>query len=98
MRLTIIPTDGVAILDKEVYRNLDLSFIDNTINAVQWYETHGEVEYKDPITGRMLENRPITDISEFSEVIELLNEAKATKVANSLNGNNQPTATGSQSF
>jgi hypothetical protein len=95
MRLTIVPVDGAVTLDGIGYSRLDLSFMDSTIHAVQWYETHGEIEYKDPITGRIVENRAITDISEFTAAIDLWNEAK-TKYTNI--ANNQPSTIGSQSF
>jgi hypothetical protein len=83
MRLVIIPSDSFVSIDGEGYGNLNLSSLDQTIHAVQWYETHGEVEHKDPVTGRMTENRAITDISEFSAVIDLWNEAKENSATNS---------------
>jgi hypothetical protein len=81
MRLTIIPMDGVVILDEKVYRNLDLSFMDNTIHAVQWYGTYGEVEHKDPITGKMTANREIQSIEEFQQAIAVWQAAKDAEEA-----------------
>lgn len=76
MRLTIIPKDGTVIIDGEPYTNLDLSFIDSSVHAVQWYETQGEVELKDPATGSMTGHRTITDITEYQTAITLWETAK----------------------
>jgi hypothetical protein len=79
MKLTIVPEDGVVTLDGESYANLDLSFIEPTIHAVQWYGTFGEVEYKDPVTGKMTLNQEIFDISPYQQAIDLWNSAKIEK-------------------
>ena len=69
MRVTILPDDNIVSVDGEIYDNLDLSFLDSTIHAVQWYDTHGEIEHKDPITKRMTENEEITSFDEFQPAI-----------------------------
>lgn len=76
MRLTIIPADGTVIIDGEAYSKLDLSSIDPTINAVQWFNTQGEVELKDPATGNMTGHRMITSIDEFQTAIDSWQVAK----------------------
>jgi hypothetical protein len=76
MKLTIVPEDGVVTLDGESYANLNLSFLDPTIHAVQWYGTHGEVEHKDPVTGKMTANREIQNIDEFQQAITVWQAAK----------------------
>ena len=76
MRLTIIPTDGTVIIDGKAYSNLDLSSIDTTVNAVQWYDTQGEVELKDPTTGNMTGHRLITSVDEFQTAIDLWQAAE----------------------
>jgi hypothetical protein len=67
-RLIIVPEDNVVMIDG--IRNafpIDLSPIGTNIHAVQWYETWGEVEYKDETP-----NKKITDISEYLYLIPLL--------------------------
>jgi len=76
MRVTIIPTDGFVSINDANFSNLNLSFIDSNIHAVQWYETHGEIEYKDPVTNHMTENREITSIDAFQPAIDAWQIAK----------------------
>jgi hypothetical protein len=76
MRVTIIPSDGFVSVDGEGYSGLDLSFIDSSIHAVQWYGESGEVEIKNILTGKMVENREITSLDEFSSVINLWYQIK----------------------
>lgn len=49
MRLTIIPDDKLISVNDEYILNIqqDFSWISPNIHAVQWYDTWGEVEYKD---------------------------------------------------
>jgi len=71
MRITIIPDDKFVSVDGDGLTDLDLSFIDSNIHAIQWYDTYGEVEYKDPVTQKMTYNREITDLSEFQQAIAI---------------------------
>lgn len=75
MRVTIIPQDGLVSIDGIGYGELDLSTIDTSIHAVQWYETEGELEIKDA-RGRIIENREITSFDEFAFVVPLWEAAK----------------------
>lgn len=75
MRITIIPEDGRVVVDGEAYGGIDLSSIDPTIHAVQWFDTEGEIEIKDT-RGRIVENREITSFDEFAFVIPLWEAAK----------------------
>jgi hypothetical protein len=79
MRVTIIPEDGFVAINGDGYSKLDLSFIEPTINAVQWYGSEGEIEYKDS-RGRATHNEEITSLDElgwFDQVEQLWQEAKA---------------------
>lgn len=76
MRMTILADDNSVAIDGEGYGNLNLSFLDPTIHAVQWYDTHGEVEHKDPTTGKMTANREIQSIDEFQQAITVWQVAK----------------------
>ena len=69
MRVTIVPIDKTVTINGEGYGNLDLSFIDQSVHAVQWYDTHGEVERKDPITQKMISNDIITSLDDFQQAI-----------------------------
>lgn len=69
MRVTIVPDDKAVTVNGESYSNLDLSFIDPFVHAVQWYETHGEIERKDPITQKMISNEEITSLDDFQQAI-----------------------------
>lgn len=78
MRLTIIPSDGFVSVDGYGFNGLDLSFMDASIHAVQWYETEGEVEKKDS-RGRVVENEVITSIEQFQSVLDLWQSTKTQK-------------------
>jgi len=102
MRLTIIPIDGSVAIDGVGFGGLDLSFMDASVHAVQWYETHGEIEVKDPATGRMVSNEVITSIDAFQPAIDVWQTAKTAHEmaveAAAIEAANQPTTTGSQTL
>jgi hypothetical protein len=75
MRLTIIKNDGYVSIDWEGYLDINLSSLDESINAVQWYDTYGEVEIKDN-RNRIIENREITNIDDYLFVVPLWQEKK----------------------
>jgi hypothetical protein len=79
MRVTIIPIDGSVSVDGKGFGGLNLSFMDASVHAVQWYETHGEIERKDPITGRMVANEVITSIDAFQPVLDAWQAAKSAE-------------------
>lgn len=91
MRVTIIPIDGAVSVDGKGFGGLDLSFMDASVHAVQWYETHGEIEVKDPITGRMVANEVITSIDAFQPAIDVWEAAKIAEEAATAAATNQPT-------
>lgn len=76
MRVTIIKQDGIVAIDGVPFNGIDLSTLDPSIHAVQWFGDEGEVEVKDE-RGRMVENRQITSFDEFTFVIPLWEQAKA---------------------
>ena len=76
MKVTIIPDDKSVSVDGKGFGDLDLSFIDSSVHAVQWYETHGEIERRDPITKRMVANEVITSIDAFQPAITAWQAAK----------------------
>jgi len=72
MRVTIIPSDSVVSING-VAKQVDLSFMLPEIHAVQWYDDHGDIEYKNPFTGQMTENEAFADISRFQQAIDAWN-------------------------
>ena len=103
MRLIIVPVDGAVSVDGKGFGGLDLSFMEASVHAVQWYETHGEIERKDPITGRMVANEVITSIDAFQPAIDVWQAAKTAAEAAAAEAlvvaaNNQPVTTGSQTL
>jgi hypothetical protein len=79
MRATIVSEGGVVNVDGVIFGGLDLSFMDASVHAVQWYETHGEIEVKDPVTGRMIANEVITSIDAFQPAIDVWQAAKTAE-------------------
>lgn len=80
MRVTILPDDSSVSVDGEGYGGLDLSFMDADVHAVQWYDTHGEVERKDPVTKKMTGNEEITSFDQFQQAITVW-QAEKDRVA-----------------
>lgn len=64
MRLTIVPSDTLVIVDGIGYRGIGMSSIDSTIHAVQWYGDKGEVEYNNGMANEVIDN-----IEAFSVVL-----------------------------
>lgn len=84
MRLTIsdqeknlmqVTIDGVS------YDELNGTQLAANIHAVQWYDTYGEIEYKDPATGNMTHNVEIDSIADFQFAIDAWYVAKAAEDA-----------------
>ena len=68
-RLTIIPVDGFCSVEGVGYTGIDMTNVPAEVHAIQWYGTHGEVEIKDPVTGKLVRNEFITDLSEYQSVL-----------------------------
>ena len=80
MRLTISDQENNLMqvtIDGVSYDELNGTQLAANIHAVQWYDTHGEVEYKDPATGQMTQNVEIDSIADFQFAIDAWNAAKA---------------------
>ena len=73
MRVTIVPIDNIVTIDGIVIEGVDLSFIDPSIHAVQWYGTSASVEYKDVTLVNIIKSthqEEITDIAPFQMAID----------------------------
>lgn len=81
MRVTIIPLDSIVTIDGESFNDIDMSSIDESVHAVQWYGNHGEVEIKDPVTNKMIQNIPIDNLSDFDNVISQFQSKKLIRDA-----------------
>jgi predicted O-linked N-acetylglucosamine transferase (SPINDLY family) len=70
MRLTIISSDKFISIDGQGLLDIeqDLSWIPSNVRAVQWYDTWGEVEYKDETP-----NLRIEELGIFDQAVEDLN-------------------------
>lgn len=75
MRITVVPSDKRVTIDGKGYEDINLSSLDPSIHAIQWYGTDGEVEIKDA-RGRIVENRVIDSFEEFAFVVTLWEAAK----------------------
>jgi hypothetical protein len=75
MRVTILPSDGFVSIDGQGLNGMDLSFIDSSIHAIQWYGTEGEIERKDS-RGRITANEQIDSIDQFQQAIDTWNSTK----------------------
>ena len=69
MRVTIINVDNQVTIDG-ITLVIPLDGLDPSVHAVQWYGTYGEVEIKDPVTGKMQENRHIDSIQDYSMFVD----------------------------
>lgn len=77
MKLTIIADDKLVVKDGVGYDNLDLSFLDNDVWAVQWDTDKGHIEKRD------LSITEITDITPFNAALtkwEAANTAANTPI------------------
>lgn len=68
-RVTIIPADGFCSVEGVGFSAIDMTSVAADVHAIQWYGTYGEVEIKDPITDRLVNNDLITDLSDYQAVL-----------------------------
>lgn len=81
MRVTITPEDQYVSVDGLGFSHLDLSLMTPDIHAIQWYGTYGEVEIKDPTTGRMLRNDVIDSLGPYQLALDAWGAVKAAEDA-----------------
>lgn len=84
MRIIVIPVDGFVSINGEGFSGIDLSFLDTSIHAIQWYGTEGEIERKNN-RGNMIANEAITSFAPFNSVIDLW-QAKKDEAQQASNG------------
>lgn len=79
MKLTIVAEDRVISIDGVSFSDLDISALNPSIHAVQWYGEYGEVEYKSKVENNQIvkpQNQLIQDFSEFQWAVDAWNVAK----------------------
>lgn len=83
MRVTILPSDGTVSVDGEAFSGIDMSSLDPTLHAVQWYDTAGEIEWKEPHPYKLLivRNEPIYSLDAFQFALDAWQVAKDQMVA-----------------
>jgi len=82
MQLTIVPSDGVVLVDKEP-RKVDCSQFEELegVHAVQWNGTTGHIEFINDTSTQFNYklNEPIEDIERFQPVIDAWEVAESQK-------------------
>jgi hypothetical protein len=76
MRVTIIPADGFVSVDGLGFNGIDMESVEESIHAVQWNGSSGEVERKDE-KGKMIVNEEIDSLDQFYDVIAQYNAMRA---------------------
>lgn len=79
MRVTIIADDKKVNVDGFPIWPIDLTGLSSGIDAVQWYDTHGDVEFRyDPATQNKPQNAQITDFSPYQVFVDRYMAAKSS--------------------
>lgn len=68
MRLTIVPDDNKVKIDGIVAFNVSMDGVNPLIHAVQWYGSHGEIEWK-PSDTEPQRNETIDSIDAFAFLV-----------------------------
>lgn len=76
MKVTIIPADGFVSVDGMGFNGIDMASVEESIHAVQWNGSSGEIEHKDD-GGKMIANELIDSLDQFYDVIAQYNEMLA---------------------
>lgn len=76
MRVTIIKPDGMVAVDGRSFTAIDMSSLPDDVHALQWYDTYGELELRDPVTGRM-KNIEISSLDAFAIVLAAWEQRRA---------------------
>jgi hypothetical protein len=72
MKLKIVPNDNLFIVDGLTKKGFEFS-VDPNIHAVSWYDTQGEIEFKEQLVdGKIIKNANlvINDLKQFVNIIE----------------------------
>lgn len=75
MRVTLIKEDGTVTIDGKAFNGIDMSSLPSFVHALDWNETVGDLQCKDPITGWM-SNWTIHSLDPFGPVISQWEQKK----------------------
>lgn len=78
MRLVIIHDENNEMtvgIDGYFYSHLDATGLADDIHAIQWFDDHGELERKNPVTGKMVANEEIFSVEDFQFAVDAWNAA-----------------------
>ena len=89
MRVTIIPEDCLIVIDGQSVIIDDMSMLDESIHAVQWYGTNGTIEHKDTTITNAVVLTTLEEITELSLFQELINTGVAKIEDSKINAENQ---------
>lgn len=84
MKLVIIADDARVGIDALNYDDLDMSQLDPSIHAIQWYGEYGEVEFKSKFENGQIvkpQNQIITDVAPYQWAVDAWTVAKAAEDA-----------------
>lgn len=65
MKLTIVPDDKMVKIDGVAAFDVDMAGMNPAIHAVQWHDTHGEIEWKQTATTEQ-HNEQIDSVEQFA--------------------------------
>ena len=73
MRFTYVRADKVVGIDGK-FLNIDNSFFDQQIDAIQWYDTWGEIEY---VNRQERNNERFEDVSVIKDLVFAWNDVNS---------------------
>lgn len=83
MRLVIIADDARVGIDAISYDGLNMSQLDPSIHAIQWYGEYGEIEFKSKFENGQIvkpQNKIVTDVTQYQWAVTAWNEARAADI------------------
>lgn len=77
-KITIIPENGLVMIDGKGFDGLDMSSLAPDIHAVQWHGEYGEVEYRANSQGMKPANARIDSLDAYASVLATWYAARAS--------------------
>ena len=68
MRITVVKEDGTVTIDGKAFNGIDMSSLPSFVHALDWNDTSGDLQCKDPVDGSM-SNWTIHSLAPFGVVI-----------------------------
>ncbi|WAW10008.1 hypothetical protein NB640_12435 [Oxalobacter vibrioformis] len=70
-QITIVPENGLVMIDGRGFEGLDMTSLASNIHAVQWYGNSGEIEYKINAQGVKPANTSFYSLDAYARIIAL---------------------------